>query len=197
MQHGNQTKTDYLFIFIFGIIISSCILMVTYAKEPSDRLNVKATTEQEISRVSLGEEIMTWKTDKLIEPRFKENKPIDRPKETSWVQILEGKVREYVDRLPEDWQNEIISYLWELNKDPVMIWTFIWESWLRSWAVWWLWEKWICQLMPQFNPIVKDKRFTDWKFQADFCVSKWKVAKHSLWSAYSNWSYKKYLTTKQ
>lgn len=103
------------------------------------------------------------------------------------------------DEFVLDWWNdfakEVAAYLWSKRQDPVMIATFIAESWLNPWSKSNTSDYWLCQLNYTYNSkIINDDRFfSDWKWQADYCVSKWSVANHNLWMAYKSWAYKKYM----
>jgi len=37
-------------------------------------------------------------------------------------------------------------------------------------------ERGMCQLLPEYNPVVYEDQFKDdWKYQAEKCVEKWKL----------------------
>ena len=199
MSYGNfkQTKTNYFtFFWVFSTVIG-CLFMVNLTKEwavanyvPEDASHYAVATVEE-------REIWTKPDNELIKPTVKLIKT-----ERQTVRTEDNRPKEQDERwpksvviLPEIWQNEVRDYLLDNSNDIEMVATFIAESWLRSWAVWGAWELGLCQVMPQYNPITKDKRWSDWKFQADYCISKWKVVpnKWKIWSAYRNWSYKKFI----
>lgn len=102
---------------------------------------------------------------------------------------------EFVLNWGNDFAKEVAAYLWSKNPDPIMIATFIAESWLNPRSKSTTADNWLCQLNYTYNKkIIDDPRFfSDWKWQADYCVSKWSVANHNIWVAYKSWAYKKYL----
>ena len=93
----------------------------------------------------------------------------------------------YTELILRDDQKEVAEYLLSLNNDINMVATFIQESWLNPYATGSLDERWICQLMPIYNPVVyEDKWKNDWEYQAEQCVKKRNavVDKNIIWSAY-------------
>jgi hypothetical protein len=134
----------------------------------------------------------TWQNAIMKERINEQVRQIDNNYTQKWMSWYENFV----------WLNPVMTeigrYLLEKsNWDYIMVATFIAESWLNPYSVSSTSDHGLCQLNRNKtnNPIIDDERFlSDWKWQADFCVSKWSVANHNLWYAYKNWAYKKYLS---
>lgn len=196
MHNGNQTKTDYLFILIMSIVISSSFLLFTIAKEPNYQWITIKSTEQEIHRISMAEEILTWESDKLIEPRIKENKPTIKREETKRVQLLEDEVWEHV--IWHKWydRDDIIQKKVQLAYD-------LW--WMRQVIVqecenWWRdeyrkWDSgkalWMCQMNQNYHNLPKEY-YGNWEYQTKYCAEKIKWWTPFYWPdrpLYKNWKY--------
>lgn len=188
-----QNYKNNLFIFMIGALIGSSMLVVSNAEQ--DTLTTIA--EQELNTVISNTESWTIsKPKEIIKPVIrnqwtdKQNWQVNYPETQTGMYKYENFV----------WLNPVMTeigrYLLEKsNGDIIMVATFIAESWLNPNSKSYTSDYGLCQLNYTYNKkIIDDPRFyTDWKWQADYCVSKRSVAKHTIWVAYSSWAYKKYL----
>lgn len=94
---------------------------------------------------------------------------------------------------------EIGRYICNKHNDPIMLASFMQESWFNPNARWTSWEYGICQMMPNSTNLVwiNDDRWSDRQWQADRCVDKWKAVpwktKGLIWASYGSNAHAKYL----
>ena len=85
--------------------------------------------------------------------------------------------------------NRIANYRLSHWWTKYMIWKFMAEAHFNVNAVWWRWERWICQLLPNRtnNVRIDDGRRWSWReFQASVCLDKWNAVPNPDAVRYAN-----------
>ena len=192
---NDKSKKLNINLIVSSLVITCIVLsLFTIPKQPSKADHIIDRISNSISWTQ-SVQVNTWITNILTtKPVVRKATPIVMNNIWSWEseKTNQGWVK-FV--LSNEQQSEVANYLWSKNPDPAMLATFMAESGLFPWSKSNTSDFWLCQLNYTYNKkIIDDPRFfTNWKWQADYCVSKWLVANHNIWVAYSSKAYIKYL----
>ena len=212
-------KQNFGFYFMTTFLIGCSIIGVIFAQQDDYEWPTTTTIEQEINWTIVAREtsswtIRTWETKRIVLTTIekREDKQITNTKEKPGVQTTKSEVWKLLSDaikvqskdcnaivMNNDVATERARYACSLHQDAVMLASFTQESNWNIYALGWLGEKWVCQLLPNRtnNRWINDPRWTDWKWQIEKCVEKWKAVpwatKGNIRASYWSTAYKKYM----